>query len=71
MKGRDLIIYILKNNLEDEEVFKDGKFIGFLTDIEAALKLNTSVATVQALFEMEKLSGFKIGETIYISDVLE
>ena len=28
MTGRDLIIYILTNNLENEFVFKDGKFIG-------------------------------------------
>ena len=71
MTGRDLIIYIMKNNLEDEEVFKDGKFIGFLTDVEVAVKLNVSVATIRALYTMEKLSGFKIGETIYISDALE
>lgn len=35
MTGRDLILYILMNNLEDEPVFEEGKFIGFVTDVEA------------------------------------
>ena len=43
--GRDLILYILSNNLEDEEVFKDGKLIGFLTAWEAAEKMNVGIAT--------------------------
>lgn len=68
MKGRDLIIYILQNDLEDEEIFKDGKFIGTLTDFEVAVKLGVGVSTVKALFEMQKLPGVKIGETIYIFD---
>ena len=40
MTGRDLIIYILENGLEDEPVFKDGKFIGFITTGEAAVQCN-------------------------------
>lgn len=46
MTGRDLIIYILANGLEDEEVFQDGKFIGFVTAGEAAAKLGVGVATI-------------------------
>ena len=36
MTGRDLIVYIMLNKLEDEQVFKDGKLLGFLTEAEAA-----------------------------------
>ena len=58
MTGRDLIVYILENHLENEELFNDGNFLGFLTIDEAA--------AVIALFELGKLPGVKIGETIYI-----
>lgn len=64
--GRDLIVYILENGLEDEPVFKDGKFIGFITDTEAAVRLKTGVATVQAMCNLEILPGVKIGEKLYI-----
>lgn len=29
MTGKELILYILENNLEDSEIFKDGKFLDF------------------------------------------
>lgn len=66
MKGRDLIIYILEHNLEDEEIFKDGKIVGLLTCDEVAAKLGVGVSTVKALFEIKKLPGIEIGETVYI-----
>lgn len=71
MTGRDMIIYILENHLEDEEIFKDGKPIGFMTDAEAAVKLQTGVHTIQIMYEMGKLNGIKIGNKIYISDIKE
>ena len=66
MTGRDLIVYILSNNLEDEPVFKDGKFIGFLTAGEAAEKLDVGVATIWALMAQQRLSGIQIGDVLYI-----
>lgn len=66
MTGRDLIIYILENSLEDEPVFKDGKFIGFITDAEAAVRLKTGISTVQAMCNLKILPGVKIGEKFYI-----
>lgn len=66
MTGRDLIIYILKNNLEDEEVFKDGKLIGFVSVEEAALKFNVGVQTVKYWAALNWISNIKIGEEIYI-----
>ena len=39
MTGRDLIIYILTNNLENEQVVnQDGVFVGFMGETEAAAK---------------------------------
>ena len=68
MTGRDLIIYILQNHLEDEPIFKDGSFIGCLTDLEFAAKMKTGVETIRALAEMGKLHSIKIENTIYILD---
>lgn len=67
MTCRDLIIYILANGLEDEPVFKDGKFIGFMTAEEAAQMLNTGTATIEALLSRDMLEGIQIGNTVYIS----
>lgn len=66
MTGRDLIIYILKNNLENEFVFKDGKFIGFVTVGEAAAKMNVGDATIYAWITQGWLNCVVIGGTIYI-----
>lgn len=66
MTGRELIIYILTNGLEDRPVFENGKFVGFLTDIEAAEKMNVGVATVQALAKMDRLASVNVSEGVYI-----
>lgn len=66
MTGRDLIIYILQNNLEDEPIFKDGKLIGFMTEVEAAMKFDVGCATIRAWVGLGFLKGFKIGDVLYI-----
>ena len=66
MTGRDLIIYILSNGLENEPVFKDGKFIGFLTAGEVAEKMNVGVATIYTWIHQKRLEGIIIGDMIYI-----
>lgn len=66
MTGRDLIIYILTNNLEDEPVFKDGKFIGFMTAGEAAVKMNVGVATIYTWIYQGRMPGLLFGDTVYI-----
>lgn len=69
LTGRELIIYILKHGLEDEPVFKDGKFIGFMTLDEAAAKMNVGKATVEAWAKLDTmaLDSIKVVEGIYIS----
>ena len=66
MTGRDLIIYILQNNLEDEPVFKDDKILGFMTETEAAAKLGVGKASIRAAINMGMLEGIRIGDSIYI-----
>lgn len=66
MLGRDLIIYILSNGLENEPIVKDGKPIGFMTVEEAAAKMNVGTATVHVWIHQNRLEHVTIGNTIYI-----
>ncbi len=61
MTGRDLIIYILSNNLEDEPIDKDGKLIGFLTIAEAAEKMKVGMGTVYAWIAQNQIKYIDIG----------
>ena len=66
MLGRDLIIYILSNGLENEPIVKDGKLIGFMTVEEAATKMNVGVATIHVWLWQQRLKCISIGNTFYI-----
>ena len=66
MTGRDLIVYILSNNLENEQVFKDGKFIGFITAQEAAVKFNVGFETIYTWLSQKKLDSINVGHTYLI-----
>ena len=66
MTGRDLILYILANGLEDEPVFKDGRFIGFLTVDEAAAKLSVGTATVRTFIHLKRLEGVHVNQGLYV-----
>lgn len=66
MTGRDLIIYIMKNGLEDKPVFEDGKFIGFLTAEEAAVKKQVGSATIQAWVDLGFMEGVTVNPDMYI-----
>ena len=66
MTGRELILYILENHLEDEPVFKDNKLLGYITVTEAAEKMNVGVATILTWLNLGQLKGVTIGNMIYI-----
>lgn len=66
MTGRDLIIYILENGLEDQELFVDGVIPLFITAEEAAVKWKCGTATVKAMIEINKVKGSKIGDRYYV-----
>jgi excisionase family DNA binding protein len=66
MTGREFILYILENGLEDEPIFKDGKFIGFLTIGEVAAQMDVGIATVATWIAQGRLEYVRIGGMIYI-----
>lgn len=68
MTGRELIIYILENNLEDVEVFNNGVFIGFIDEQEAAKKFDVGVSTIRMWIKMDMLKSIQIGNMYYIPD---
>lgn len=66
MTGRELMIYILENNLEDEPVIENGRIIGLKSVEEVAVEMNYGVETVKALVDMGALKGVKIDGGYYI-----
>ena len=66
MTGRDLIIYILQNNLEDEEILKDGVLLGLMSESEAAVKFNVGIPTIRLWYALGALTGVQMGNTIFI-----
>lgn len=65
MTGKELILYILQNNLENTIVLEDGFFVGFMTEEETAVKFGVGVATIRAWYYCKMLKGMKIGDSLY------
>lgn len=68
MTGRDLIIYILENDLEDKPIYDNGKLIGFLTLTEVAEKMGVGISTVCVWIQQGRLDSVIIGGVVYIYD---
>ena len=66
MTGKDLIKYILDNDLLDKPVIQNGRLVGFLTLEEAAAKFGVGAATVGVWYQLGGIDGVKLGDTIYI-----
>lgn len=66
MTGRDLIIYILQNDLLDAPVYEHGRLLGFMTATEAAAKFQVGLATIYAWAKMNFIPSAMIGEDLYI-----
>lgn len=66
MTGKELIVYILQNDLENEEVFTDDGCTLFMTETEAALALGTGIATVRTMFVLGMLKGFYIDDVLFL-----
>jgi hypothetical protein len=66
MTGRELIIYILQNGLEDKDVFENGVFIGFMDEEQAAAKFNVGVPTIKVWHSLGFIKGVAIGDKIFI-----
>lgn len=65
MTGKELIIYILSHNLENEEVFIDGKLVGFMNEEETAALFGVGPATIKLWNDWGWLKGVKIGGELY------
>lgn len=65
MTGRDLILFILENNLENEEVIKDGVFMWLMSEDEAAIKFNVGVSTIRVYNTLGMLDGIEIKGKLY------
>ena len=66
MTGRDLIIYILENHLEDVEIFND-ETKPFLVPLDkAAVVLGCGLAGVKALLSIGKTKGIRLNGKYYI-----
>ena len=65
MTGKELMLYILENNLENEVVIKDGIFVWLMDEGEAAIKFDVGIATIKAWYICGMLNGTKIGDHLY------
>ena len=68
MTGKELIIYILENNLLNVSVFEYNSVVGLLTIDQAAIKLNVGKATIATYLMMNRLDEVVIGDKIFIVD---
>lgn len=72
MTGKELILYILQNNLENTVVLEDGFFVGFMNEEEAAAKFNVGVSTIRAWYHCKWIKGTQIGDSLYfLKDVAD
>lgn len=62
MTGREIILFILENHLEDVKVE------GWLTPIEVAEKFGVGLATVKVWIKNDQIEHIRILEQVYISD---
>ena len=65
MTGKELILYILQNNLENTTVLEGCFFMGFMTEEEVALKFNVGIETVRAWYLCRMAEATKIGDSLY------
>lgn len=66
MTGRDLILYILQNGLENEPMYKDGHLLGFMNVVEAAIKFDVAESTIRAWMDIGRLHYIRIGTYFFI-----
>ena len=70
MTGRELIMYILENHLEDEPVFQNGTFVGYMSDVKFAEILGVGVATVRAWIMMGRIKdAIMIGDVMFVPTI--
>ena len=66
MTGREMIIFILENHLEDQEIIQDGKLVGFLTVEEVAIKFEVGVETARVWADRGIIDSVMLNGEFYI-----
>lgn len=66
MTGKELMLYILENDLLDEEIIQDCVPIFLMSIEEAAAKFNVGPSTIQAWTLDEKIKYEYINDRVYI-----
>lgn len=66
MTGRELIIYIMQNGLEDKEVFSNGTFLDLMNVREAAAKFEVGTYTIYFWYSKGYIHGVSLGDSVYI-----
>lgn len=67
----DLIVYIIQNNLVNEEVFQNGKLAGFMSIPEAAVKFEVGESTVRTWIWMGMIKYIRFNELVLIPQNVE
>lgn len=60
MTGRELIIYILQNNLENSDIFES-----IIPDYEIAKRFDVGKETIRVWYKLGMIPGFMIGDTLF------
>lgn len=68
--GKDIITYILENDLVNEPVISNVSDI-LATPEEVAVKFGVGTAVVETMYELGLIKGFNIGGKLYFSKSLE
>ena len=67
----DLIVYIIQNNLVNEEVFQNGKLAGFMSIPEAAVKFGVGESTIRACICMVTIHYIQFNGLVLIPQNVE
>lgn len=68
MTGKELIIYILENDLLDTPIFDNSKIVGLLSIDETAVRLGVGRATIITYIRMKRLDNIIIGNSTFVID---
>lgn len=72
MTGRELILYILNNGLENEEVIKGGVMVGLISEEKVAARFGVGIATVRTWVTLGKLKGIRVGnDLMFLNNVTD
>lgn len=68
MTGKELIIYILENDLLDKSMFDCDNVVGLLSVSEAAIALGAGNATILAHIKIGTIDTVRVGKMDFVID---